>query len=283
MSDSLNGNSESIQGSRLLVVDDMPDVRSGLVHILCLEGYSAEEAASGMEALRLLEQISYDLMLLDMRMPGLSGIEVMERAREMSPDMSIIILTGHATLDSAISAVKLKADNYLLKPVSAGQLVEIISHTLHERAEKLRQRQLAQVAITALHQSEQSESESETEIPLNLTISASYELIQVEPLQLDMGKGTVISEHDPDQVHALSETEAILLSCLMRHPNQVLSCRELAHMVWERDLDEVQAQNLVRPYIFRLRNKIEVFPKYPDVIRTIRKRGYLFVTQKDNL
>lgn len=279
MSESLNGDADLIQGSRILVVDDVLDIRSGLAYILRLEGYIAEEAASGSEALTLLENMAYDLMLLDMRMPGMHGVEVMSRAREMCPDMSIIILTGHATLDSAISAVKLKADNYLLKPISAGELVNIIATTLYERAEKLKQRQLIQVAINALYQSD---------APLSLTSSpsrdrtslSSSERISVEPLILDLQNWTVIHDRNPDQLQELSETEAILLSCLMQRPNQVLSCRELAQAVWERDLDEDQAQKLVRPFIFRLRHKIEVSPKYPDLIRTVRKRGYLFAARQ---
>lgn len=268
MTESFSAGSELIQGSRLLVVDDEPDIRSGLAYILSLEGYIAEEAGSGADALKLLEHTSYDLMLLDMRMPGMQGMEVMERAREMCPDMSIIILTGHATLESAISAVKLKAVNYLLKPVGAGALVDAIANALHERAEKLRQRQLVQAAVNTLHKFEAQP---------NLAVSPSSQLVRVQPLTLDLQKWTVISDDVPDQIHELTETEALLLACLMRRPNQVLSCRELAQMVWERDLDEVQAQKLVRPYIFRLRNKIETSSKHPDLIRTVRKRGYLFV------
>ena len=273
MSQSLNGDAGLVQGSRLLVVDDVADIRSGLAHILRLEGYIAEEAASGSEALELLEYSAYDLMLLDMRMPGMHGVEVMTRAREICPDMSIIILTGHATLDSAISAVRLKADNYLLKPISAGELVEIIATTLHERAEKLKQRQLVQVAINTLHHSGPP--------LLRPTRAPSPERIKVEPLILDLQKWTVINERHPNQIQELSETEAILLSCLMQRPNQVLSCRELAQTAWERDLDEDQAQKLVRPYIFRLRHKIEISPKYPDLIRTVRKRGYLFAARQE--
>lgn len=272
MSDPLKVDPASIQGSRLLVVDDVPDIRSGLAYILRLEGYTAEEAASGPEALDLLEYTSYDLMLLDMRMPGMHGVEVMTRAREICPDMSIIILTGHATLDSAITAVKLKADNYLLKPITAGELVTIIANTLHERAAKLRQRQLVQVAINTLHHSE---------TPLRLATPPSPELLRVEPLLLDLKNGTVISDHEPNRIQELSEMEAMVLSCLMRRPNQVISCRELAHAAWGRDLNEIQAENLVRPYIFRLRHKIEVSPKYPNLIRTVRKRGYIFAAQQE--
>ncbi len=93
------------ESPRVLVVDDEPTIRKPLVRALELTGYQAVGAASGKEALALLEQVSYDVMLLDMKMPEMDGMQVMDRARQLQPDLLIFILTGHATLESAIAAV----------------------------------------------------------------------------------------------------------------------------------------------------------------------------------
>ena len=103
--------------ARILVVDDEDRVREGLCWSLRVSGYTVDEALSGAQALALLGRGAFDLMLLDMNMPAMDGVEVMERARRVQPDLAIIVLTGHATLDSAIAAVKWGAGDYLLKPV----------------------------------------------------------------------------------------------------------------------------------------------------------------------
>ena len=88
---------------RLLIVDDEFNLRTSLGEVLRLRGFQVDEAASGLEALTLLERGAYDLMVLDMVMPGMHGVEVMRRAREMRPDLAVIVLTAHATVESAIA------------------------------------------------------------------------------------------------------------------------------------------------------------------------------------
>ena len=126
--------------AKLLAVDDEPILRTSLRGILSLLGYQVEEAASGHEALRLVESAPYDLMMLDMRMPGMDGIEVMHRVREMGLDMSLIVLTANASLDTAIAAVEADAADYMLKPVKIEALSATVARTLQERADRIRWR-----------------------------------------------------------------------------------------------------------------------------------------------
>ena len=120
------------QPARVLVVDDELLIRSGLAQALSLSGYAADVADCGEQALAKLALASYDVMVLDLQMPGIHGVEVMHRAHAMWPQLSIIILTGHATLGSAISAVKSEAADYLLKPVSVHQVIETITRVHHQ-------------------------------------------------------------------------------------------------------------------------------------------------------
>src|ERR687884_119905 len=93
--------------ARILVVDDETPIRVTMSDMLRRRGYDVVAAASGEEALALLHQRPFDLLLLDLRMPGLSGLDIAQRARELHPDAAIIILTGHGSLDSAVEGIHL--------------------------------------------------------------------------------------------------------------------------------------------------------------------------------
>ena len=132
---------------RILVVDDEQTIVKTIVRALELSGYHADGAASGKEALTVLNQASYDLMLIDMRMPEIDGIEVMHRAHQLQPGLAIIVLTGHATLDSAIAAIKSEAADYLLKPASVHDIASAIGQALKKRSDQARPQRLLQTIL----------------------------------------------------------------------------------------------------------------------------------------
>ena len=262
---------QNVPEFRLLVVDDEPDILSALVEILELEGYIIEKACSGQEALNLLEHLPCDLMILDLLLPDMEGIEVMHQARQMHPDLLMIILTGNASVESAVDAVKLRATDYLFKPVSSQNLVNAVRGALKERTEQLHHQQLIQVALNALHRIEEFSV---------LPLINSEPLVHTYPLILDRHKQLVTTKDNPEQEVQLTEKEAAVLVILMENPNQTLSCQELVQAIWGHNMTEQEAQNLIRPYIFRLRRKIETFPQYPELIKTVRGRGYCFISKR---
>ena len=260
------------QPARVLVVDDELLIRSGLAQALSLSGYAADVADCGEEALAKLESTSYDVMVLDLQMPGIHGVEVMQRAQAMWPHLSIIILTGHATLDSAICAVKSEAVDYLLKPVSVHQVIETITRVLHQRAEERRQQRLVQTITTAVDTLQRIGPRP----VLSLAPDPSPpESLHVHPLTLDVQRQTVVVE-DEDQTRTASLTgsETAVLAALMIYSGQVFSCRQLAHRALDYDTDEFAAQSTIRPILFRLRRKIEANSRQPRLILTVRGRGY---------
>ncbi len=259
--------------ARILVVDDEPNIRDALVRALNLMGYSAQEANSGGEALKILVGTSFDLMVLDMRMPEMDGIEVMRRARQIGSDLPIIVLTGHATLDSAIAAVKSGAVDYLLKPVSIHDIAAAVGAALRSRAEQLRRQHWLRMMGEAMDGLRQVEALPSSQPPAEMP---SERFLRVGPLMLDRQKRLVIVSGDPPRTVELTEGEALVLTDLLKRPDQVLSCRQLAHSAWDYDLDEYEAQSMIRPYIFRLRHKIDLDPNNPQMIRTVRGRGYVF-------
>jgi DNA-binding response OmpR family regulator len=267
----------SIPQARVLVVDDEEPVRAALARSLALLKYSADVAASGEQALEMLEGTPYDVMLLDLRMPGLGGVEVMQRAAQMCSDLSIVVLTGHATLESAIAAVKSDAIDYLLKPASIHELAAAVSKALQRRAETLRRQRLFRALEQALEEVHGvGEGETATETP---PASRLAQLLHAGPIVLDRESGLVVvagAGDAGDLTVELTVCEAKLLAYVMQHPHAALSCRELARSALGYDLTEREAQGIVRPHICRLRKKIEPHSASPRLIRTISGRGYRF-------
>lgn len=270
-----------LSNARLLVVDDEPNIRTAIAQALRLTGYSVDEASSGLEALALLGQQTYDLMVVDMKMPGLDGIEVMDRARQLQPELLIIVLTGYASLESAIAAVKLDAVDYLRKPLRAQEIVDAVTQTLQKHADRLRRHHLVEVlgeALTTLSRTDSSAEPSPSEEPASASHPNSKQFICVPPLILDQHKRLVMKQDNSANPVELTKGETAVLAELMTYPDQPLSCQELVYSAWGEIVNAEEAENIIRPHIFRLRRKVEITPKTPHIICTVRRRGYCFVS-----
>lgn len=130
MSSSLSDN----RNGQILIVEDDPNVRRSLGRVLRLAGCEITSACSGEQALQYLEEADYDLVYLDVLLPGMDGLEVLRKLRENSPDLAVIFLTAHASLHLAKEALRLGAEDYLTKPIYPEVL---ISKTKAFLAEKL--------------------------------------------------------------------------------------------------------------------------------------------------
>jgi DNA-binding response OmpR family regulator len=113
--------------SQILVVDDEAPIRLTMSELLRRRGYEVMTAENGEAALALIHQRPFDLLLLDLKMPGLSGIDVAKRARELQPAAAIIILTGHGSLDSAIDGLHLQVFDYVLKTSSPHDVLDRVA------------------------------------------------------------------------------------------------------------------------------------------------------------
>src|ERR1044071_6640793 len=101
------------QSARILVVDDEASIRLTLSALLKRAGYEITSAENGEEAVALLERQAFDLMLVDLKMPGMDGMQVVAAARQRQPDIAAIVLTGHGSLDTAIEGIHLDVFDYL--------------------------------------------------------------------------------------------------------------------------------------------------------------------------
>ena len=114
------------KGFRILVVDDELVVRDSLKEWLVEEGFSVDMAASGTEALEKLAGQTYHLMLLDIKMPGMDGVEVLQTAKENTPDLKVIMMTAYATVETAVEAMKIGALDYLIKPFDPETMIPMV-------------------------------------------------------------------------------------------------------------------------------------------------------------
>jgi two-component system response regulator VanR len=117
-------------GKRVLVVDDEPDTRALIWDILTEEGYDVHLCSGGEQALEHLGRMTFDLILTDIKMPGMSGLELLTRIRASAPDVRVILMTAYASVDSAIQALREQAFDYLVKPFDLDDFRQRIASAL---------------------------------------------------------------------------------------------------------------------------------------------------------
>ncbi len=256
---------------RILIVDDEASLRLTVRAGLEQFGYYVEEATTGLEGLNKLSQQAFDLLILDLKMPGMQGSEVMQHLPELYPHLHFIILTGRPTLESAIEAVNRGALAYLRKPCSLHEIIALVEKVQNGRRQKLqRQALLAAIneASAALLQLETSEKTLEP-------VSARF--IRLGGAILDQERQllfcpTATTESAPV---TLTTHETALLARLMRFPDVPHPCLELARDLGYTNLEEEEAQAIVRPHISRLRRKFSAIPGAKITIQALRGKGYI--------
>lgn len=248
-----------ISQAKILLVDDEPEVRLPLTRSLGLLGFYADHAGSGQEGLDKLKQGGYDVLVLDLRMPGMDGVETMHRALDVDPNLIVIILTGHATLNSAIASVKAGAADYLCKPVSIHDLAEAISKALEKRSQERDSAALSPAAI--------SEGNEGTLMCGPVALNKGALWVAVDSMDNGTQRGPAVK---------VTTSEARVLAYLMMHPNQTLTCRELAQAALGYEVGAVEAQKIIRPHISRLRSKLGDDGLRARLIETVIGKGYVF-------
>ena len=117
----------------ILVIDDDESIRLGCAQALTQEGYRVQPAEDGATGLRLAAEESFDLVLLDLKMPGISGIQILEKLKEDSPDTVVVVITGYATIESAVEAMRKGAYDYLPKPFTPEMLSTTVKRAMDHR------------------------------------------------------------------------------------------------------------------------------------------------------
>lgn len=224
----------------ILLVEDEAEIASFIRQGLSEEGYDVTWAVEGEKALELIDDADVDLVLLDIRLPGISGIEVLEQARAQRMDLPIMMLTALDAVEDRVSGLRAGADDYLPKPFDFDELLARIEALLR-RADRGR---VALDEETVLH---------------------------VGALRLDLDAHTCTCRGEPLE---LTPREFDLLAYFMAHPGRALSRDEIHRDVWGYEFD--RGTNLIDVYVAYVRNKLGDTP-CGHRIETVRGVGYRYM------
>lgn len=267
-----------VANSTILIIDDEPNLRRSLGAILQRAGYSITDAANAAEALQLLQSGAFDLVFLDIKLPDQSGIQLLPQIKDLYPDMPVLILTAHATLETAIEAVRAGARDYLLKPIDPEDILSRTSKILGEQTQPKRRRE-----ITAQMQgllAELANIDGDTTSPMNvdkgknLTESARY--VRAGAMVLDLYTHSV--ELNSQNIPIPPSTFDYLMTMARHAPNPVSYEKLVLESQGYQHLSRAEAREITRWQMHELRKLVESDPRHPSMIITVRDVGYRLVT-----
>lgn len=235
--------------SNILVVDDEPVARQSLTDILKLEGYLVVSAPNGQAAVEHVRTHAVDLMVVDLKMPGMDGLEVIQVVNQSSPDTEIILLTAHGSIETAIQALRLRVHDYLLKPASPVQVLASVKKGLERR------------------------NRSVTSTSPNGVESTQEVYTLKDGTSVDLSRRQIKHKN---KIEHLTPAEGRLLKVLMENEGKVFSHRDLVLLVQGYDTSAREAPEILRPLVSRLRHKLEAFPSLSEKVVSVRGTGYLY-------
>jgi len=259
--------------AKILIVDDEELVRDSLEEILRLEGYEVQAAGNGEAAIQALQRENFDLILLDLKMPGIDGLEVMRTANKIAADTKIIMLTGHGSLESAIDALRQGAHDYILKPAPSGEILSSVARALAKRAEQQHRRLLLEQIDSSLQRLKDAEGIESGPLAEQPTISLE-DGVMIDLARREIWRG--------NQRVSLTPTEGKLMKVLLENRGRVLTHRELVMLVQGYETSDWEAPEVLRPLVSRLRRKLSVFPNGEHWIVNVRGTGYVFEWQGES-
>lgn len=227
---------------RILLVEDEEAIRAGLIDVLVFHGYDVDSAATGPDGLKKASTGTFDLILLDIMLPGMDGYEICNRIRAEDRDQSIIMLTAKTSDEEIIKGLKLGADDYVPKPFSVQELVLRIEAVLRR-------------------------SQAVQEMARNLRVGS-----------IDIDTQNLSGSKDGEEI-TFTKREIDVLSYLAQNSDRAVSREELLSKVWgyARNLDiETRTVDI---HIAKLRRKIETDNKSPEWLVTVRGAGYRLVVE----
>jgi DNA-binding response OmpR family regulator len=228
-----------MEAKKILVVEDDAAIRRGLVDALRFAGYEVLQAASGSEGLTQGLRATWDLLLLDLILPGLSGFEILEAVHKARPTLPVIILTARGEEGDRVKGLRLGADDYVVKPFSVRELLARVEAVLRRSPE--RPSRVAKIPL-----------------PDGVVDLARCEVRFNDGLRCE-----------------LSEREVELLRYLAGNPGRVISREEILQRVWRLDPKRLETRT-IDMHVAHLREKLRDNSEQPTVLLTVRGRGYMF-------
>ena len=225
----------------ILIIEDDGPIRRGIADAVRFAGFDTLEAGNGIQGQRKALELNYDLLLLDLLLPGRDGIEILKEVRNARPTVPVIILTARGDESDRVLGLKLGADDYVVKPFSVKELLARVEAVLRRSAER----------------------------PLDVrTVEIPGGVADFDRLEIRFGDGGR---------EELSEREAELLRYLAANPGRAVSRDELISRVWRLNPRGLQTRT-IDMHITRLRAKLRDDPSDPQLLFTVRGKGYMFTT-----
>ena len=262
---------------KVLVIDDEQNIRATLAVILGSERITVNTASNGQEARHCFNNNSYNLVFLDLKMPDIDGMTLLKEIRSVDPEIPVIILTGHATLEFAIEAVRQGARDFLLKPADPAQLIARVNEILAEEDMPSRQKVIVNQIQNLFSELQNMDSAGFTPVNILSSVRAadSSRFLQLGPFTLDLHARHLLIRGEFTNT---SPSNFDYLQTLIRHSPAPVSYQKLVKESQGYDLSRVEAQEMTRWRIHELRKAIEPDPKHPRFIQTVRGQGYRIVT-----
>ena len=256
----------------ILIVDDEASLRRTLARILQQAGLEVTTAASGQEGIIFLSQQSFDLVYLDIRIPDMNGLEVLEKIHSNFPDLPVILFTAQPDMNSALEALRHGAIDYLMKPLQPQTLIDRTQAILVQKEKERRKREI-QSQIKAL-QAELSKLEGDDNAQQVLSISiqdANERFLIRGDINLDLhARRLKIKE----QIVDIPPTTFDYLVVLVRHAPNVIDYQTLVTEAQGYQVEYREAQELVKWHVHHIRQAIEPDPRKPVYLINQRGVGY---------
>lgn len=261
------------QSGRILIMDDEAPLRQTLARILQRAGHEVTTAESGEMGLSILANSTFDLVYMDIRMPGIGGLETLKAIHASQPNLPVLLFTAQPDMQSAVEALRLGAADYLLKPLQPEVLIERTRAAL-ARLEKDRRRREIQSQIESL-QVELKKLEADDATPPSAGVSINENrFLSRGKLTLDLLARRVTVG---GRAVNLPPTAFDFLLVLARHAPNVVDYQTLVAEAQGFQVEAREAQELVKWHIHHIRQAIEPDAQNPVYIINVRGAGYRFV------
>jgi DNA-binding response OmpR family regulator len=222
----------------VLTIEDDAAIRRGVVDALTYAGYTVIEAGDGHEGRQMALRRDYDLLLLDMVLPGVLGLDILREVRNVRPTLPVIILSARGEENDRVTGLRLGADDYVVKPFSVSELLARVAAVLRRSPSR----------------------------------PTDVDVLPIDGGSVDFARREV--QFADGERCELSEREEQLLRYLVQHAGRAIAREELLENVWQIDARGVSTRT-VDMHVARLREKLRDDPVDPRVLVTVRGKGYM--------
>jgi DNA-binding response OmpR family regulator len=256
----------------ILIIDDEAALRQTLGRILQNAGFEVTTAENGEQGIAFIQGANFDMVFMDLRMPGMAGMEALKLIHASQPNLPVVLFTAQPDLNSALDALRYGATDYLLKPLKPQDIIERAQSILANQQKEKRKREITQ-QIEALQAELRNLSNGETG-PLQAAALGADRFLKRGSLVLDLHKRRLILR---DQTINIPPTSFDYLLVLARHSPEVVNYQTLVTEAQGYQTDAREAQELTKWHIHQLRQAIEENSRAPSILINVRGTGYRLV------